>query len=332
MDRTSIVATLITTVALLGATAAAGGVTPNIIVNGDFEAWIPPGPSEPIQGTALDECIGVGHQAFYGSGTWQQRAENSAVAASENDTDGAAENVTAAGDQIGKFPVQEALFLSGYGYCVFSDEEGVDVAWLNPAKLARDDAVHWSTGDSTLVDTVDADADREARIAADTSLSDHNMWQAWSSPHQAYTADFDALEFDVEDGAISDKASVQVSLSATPLEEVTPWVAVFLDCSLNFNAAVLQDHQAGDGRVAVDPAEANLVTRGDACDPAAQNWTAADHDERHAILSHLRIVQVSFWGFNHGELDPSCECAIQIDNVAIFHASSAAEAAPGTLV
>lgn len=179
---------------------------------------------------------------------------------------------------------------------------------------------------------MDADADREARIAADKNLSDHNMWQAWPSPHQAYTADFDALEFDVEDGAISEKASVKVSLSATPLEEVTPWVAVFLDCSLNFNATVLQDHQAGDGRVAVDPAEANLVTRDNACDSAAQNWTDANNDERHEILSHLRIVQVSFWGFNHAELDPSCECAIQIDDVAIFHAASAAEAAPGTLV
>lgn len=276
------------------------------VVNGEFELFIPSQAAETLEGTPADECTGIGHQIFYGSETWQQKAENAATAAADGDASGAQSHATAAANQIANNPIEEAKFFAGYGHCVFSQEEGYDVVWFNPVETAREDAVHWSQADGNTqfaADFDDDEFDREVKIGANASASGHNLWQAWPSPHQAYSGSFDDLTFRVEDGEIPSSASVKVSLSATPSETVHQYVLLWLDCDLTFTAEQLTSSKVGD-TVQADPADAIFRSRDDSCDAAKQAWDGASSDEeRRDVLGRLRIVQLSFWGFNRGSQD-----------------------------
>ena len=306
---------------LLAPLALSGGVVPNPVVNGDFELFLPT-ELAPLEGTPVDECIGIGHQVQFGDDTLQSDLTGGPYTSPDPDNADPVAAVTRLTDD----PEGEARFLSGYGNCVWGTGDGYDLAWLNPVRTAQDDAIHWSAENMVGGDW-DGDGDREAKIP--NGGPGHNMWQAYPSPFQAFTANFDALEFDVDDGAIAPGSLVQISLSTTPLEVQNPWLVIFLDCGLNFPGSALLANMDANGHVAMDPADATLFSRNTGntqdCDAAAAAWAGASHAERHEILGRLRIVQLSFWSFHTAPNDPSCDCAILIDNVSLTHATTFAE-------
>lgn len=308
--------------------ATASGVAPvNPIVNGEFELSTPRALFDQTRGTPVDECTGVGHQVFYGSETPQARAEDAAEAAEKGSQEGVQENASAAADHADspEEAQEEALFQAGYGHCVFSEEEGYDLAWINPVSQTRKPAVGWSMHDEQDERTVtfgdfQGDGDREALFVQKPNGSGHNLWQSWLSQNQAFTADFQALEFTVESGTIPDNARIQVSLSATPLNNQSDEVPFFRDCALNFHGDDLAS-TLDDGRVSMDPVDAGFIDTGDRhCTDLADKWKTADDDERRDILSRLRVVQFSFWRFqNTGPL--------MIDDVSLTQTATVAEGA-----
>lgn len=184
---------------------------------------------------------------------------------------------------------------------------GDDVEWpwlvsMAPCEAGLVKAAQWSSSRVTQFGDVSGDGDREAvidgSIPADPFLgADHNFWQSYANPQQAYSGNFDALQFRLEGGEIPAGAYVQISLSATPLETVSPWVGVFFDCSLTFTN--LTPNEAGV--VSVDPATAAFASVYVDCEDAAAAWASASTTGRHTILSRLRIVQLSFWSFQTGD-------------------------------
>lgn len=175
------------------------------------------------------------------------------------------------------------------------------LARVHPCEAGAVKAAQWSSSRVTQFGDVDEDGDREALIdgslPADEGIgSSHNFWQAYPNPHQAYTADFDALRFRVEAGTIPPGAIVQLSLSTSPLAAPSPFVGIFLNCSLTFSRLTPDT----GGLVSADPVEASFASRHVDCDASAAAWAAGGEDERRAALGTLRIVQVSFWGFEAG--------------------------------
>lgn len=189
---------------------------------------------------------------------------------------------------------------------------------LAPCEAGIAKAAQWSTSRVTQFADDDGDGDREAiidgRIEPDPFVgADHNFWQSWASPHQAYWGDFDALRFRVEAGTIPAGASVQISYSATPFQAASPWAGVFIDCSLTFRTLT-----PVGGLVSVDPTTADFRSEYADCNAAKSAWDAAGPGvARHSILRRLRIVQLSFWRFQTG--DP-----IRIDGVELFNGKTVA--------
>jgi hypothetical protein len=309
--RSTLLILTVATLTTVAPMALAEGAVPNPVVNPGFEAALDNAATDAVEGTPADECVGVGHQVFYGDETVQSDLADD-------------QDPQAAADRVSEDPAGQALFTAGYGHCVYSDEKGTDVAWLNPVETAGDEAVQWSGHGDDRVGDLDEDGDREIGIAADGDH--HNLWQAWPSPFQAFTANFEALEFDVEAGALDDDASVKVSLSTNPLEAQTDRVLLFLDCDLTFTGEALEA-TTDDGRVSMSPTDAIFRSRSDNCDDAEATWEGANEEERAELLGRLRVVQLSFWGFEDAPEDPDCGCAAQIDDVALSHATSVAEEA-----
>jgi hypothetical protein len=176
--------------------------------------------------------------------------------------------------------------------------------WLvsvTPCEAGVLKAAQWSSSGVTQFGDLDGDEDREASIDGSRPVdpfigSAHNMWQSYANPQQAFTANFDALQFRVEDGAIPPGAYVQISLSASPLETVSPYVGIFLDCFLTFTNLTPN----GAGLVSVDPVDAQFASAYTDCDAAAAEWNASGAAGRREVLSRLRLVQTSFWGFETG--------------------------------
>lgn len=306
--------TVVVTMAMIGGIvfapdATGQGVAPNPIVNPDFELFLPPEIGEALTDTPADECVGVGHQVLYGDGTWQHALIDE-------------QDPAAAAGQVAGDPAGEAEFFAGVGHCVFSGEEGYDLAWINPVNTLSDDAIHWSDQGGTEFGDRDGDGDREAAVIS--GGAHHNFWQAWPSPFQAFTGNFDALEFDVEAGSIASSAAVILSFSATPLEAQSPWVGAFIDCQLRFSGSSMD---ASSGHVSVDPVEAVFSPSSPDCDAAKAEWDSGDDATKRQVLGRLRIIQLSFWGFERAAEDTTCECAVQIDNVSLSHATSVAEEA-----
>lgn len=207
---------------------------------------------------------------------------------------------------------------------VFEPDNPADLPWVlsvNPCHSSSLKATSWSSGRTVDVDDFDNDGDRETRFIAgpnDPVLGNHNLWQAYPNPHQAYVANFTALEFDVESGSVPAGAVVRLSLSTTPLTNPTPWVGLFVECNLVFRSAQLQPD--ADGRVSVDPTEGSLSSAYVDCNDAAAAWQGASADERREILDGLRLVQHSYWNWNSGSED------VVIDNVSMVGSRTAAEA------
>lgn len=296
----------------------AEGVVPNAVVNGDFELFVPGGADSPLRDSPADECIGVGHQALFGSDT----VPGTLAGGPYDGVNPGEGDPAAAVEKVAEDPEGEALFLSGYGHCVSSSEKGYDAAWLNAVSLGADPAAQWSGHDDDHVGDLDGDGDREIGIAAGSN--GHNLWQSIVQPFQAFTPNAEAFEFDVEAGEI--RGTVIFSMSATPLEAQSPWVGLWLDCQLAFPASLLLENMDEDGHVSVDPIDGTFTSRSADCDGAEENWKNAGTDEDlRKILGRLRLAQMSFWGFQTADADPACDCAIQIDNVSLTQATTVAE-------
>ncbi|HEX9711564.1 MAG TPA: hypothetical protein VGB52_03300 [Actinomycetota bacterium] len=197
------------------------------------------------------------------------------------------------------------------------------LARVHPCEAGAVKALHWSTSSVTQYGDFDGDGDREASIDGSRPSFEgigagHNMWQAYPSPHQAFTGNFDAFRFSVESGEIPRSAAVVLSFSTSPLDTPSPFVGVYFNCDLTFGSLESDE----DGQVSVDPASGNFRSRHSDCDAAATAWTSADEAGRRSILGRLRIVQVSFWGFETG--DP-----LLLDDVEIAGARTVVEELAG---
>lgn len=307
-------ATVGITIALLTVTIPALAQEPsprNPVVNGEFELDSPVG--NVLADTPADECIGIGHQVLFGS----QSPQGKIAGGSYDDPDPAQSDPQGAAEDVANDPEGEALFASGYGHCVWGEDTGYDLCWCNPASLASDEAIHWSGHDDDTVDNFDGDEDREIKITKDSGH--HNLWQAFPSPHQAYTGNFDALELRVEDGQIANSARVVVTFSATPLQAQSPWVGYFGDCSLSFSA-----DQFTAGPNSIDPVDASFSSKSADCEDAKDEWDNGDDADKRDVLGRLRIVQLSFWGWDNVDT-PDDE--VVLDGISLAGASLAAEEA-----
>lgn len=290
------------------------------VTNSDFEAPpVPDAVAEPLEGSPIDECIGVGHQAQYGyespqgtatGGTYDQPNPDAA------DPQQAATNVT-------EDPEGEAVFAAGYGHCVWGADTGYDLAWVHP-KARTTQPAHWSTEiNAPAADfgyNFDDDPfDREVKLIADDSLAHHNLWQWMGSKHQAFTPDADSLSMDIEAGDVSG----QVKLILTNLGMNPESTDYYQPCSLTFTQAQLTDAMDGDGHIAADPTNAQFAARAPSCQDLKDAWDDESDDvSKRDVLSQTRITQLSFWGWERGTDTDSV-----IDNVELPGASTAAEAA-----
>lgn len=295
------------TLSVLVPYGAANGLLPvSSVTNGDFEAHLPEAAGDLLADTPVDTCIGIGHQIWWGEDTILGDATNA-------DVDSAAQ----------RDPAEEATKYAGLGNCVYSANDGYDVVWLNAVTMAKREAVHWShmPGDVKSVEfgDHDGDGDREARMPANRQLSGHNLWQAYPSAHQAFSANFQEFRFKVEDGAVPAGALVQISLSAEPLEVQNGELLLDIDCSLNIRGALLQP--GADGWVRVDPVDAQLVAYKGTPDCAGivEDFNSGNERDARYALGRTRVVQLSFWSFNTGSE------SVTIDDVAMYHPTTAAE-------
>lgn len=327
---------VLTGLALVGVPLASAQAehTTGPVENGDFEQPIvPPETFETAEGTPADACIGVGHQVFFGPESAAGQATGG-EAGHPNPDEGDPE---AAADTITEDPEGWAVFQSGYGHCVYEpDSKGVDVAWINPVERGQQPAM-WSTHpyfpSTEFGFNFDGDPfDREAKflpLDPDEPMNTHNLWQSYVSQPGVYTANFDQLEFHVEAGEIPHSATVRLSLSGTPMDGQSPYVAGYQDCILTFTAEMFDP--AGNGEVAVDPLDANLRNDpGDAteyCETAVDTFNdeEASEEERRDALGRLRIVQISFWDFNVEQ----GETPVVVDDVAMPGSSTVVEEAAG---
>lgn len=182
---------------------------------------------------------------------------------------------------------------------------GAELPWpwlvsIAPCEQGVMKALHWSSSRVTQFADYDGDGDREAQIDGSRPVdpligASHNFWQAYPSPHQAFTADFDALRFRVESGTVPPGALVQISLSSVPFSDVSPFVGLFIDCFLTFT-----NLSPTGGVVSRDPVTATFSAAWSGCSDEAGAWAAADDAGRRAILATMRIVQHSFWQFQTG--------------------------------
>lgn len=287
----------------------------NPIANGGFDLpFMPDEVDDLLANTPADECIGIGHQANFGTDTWQEDASNGISALATGDPDNATAHAVGGANRWSEDPVEEALFTAGYGYCVWSDEEGYDYAWIHPRDSAtkpagwsrdiRDPSVEFGTN-------LPGDPDPFNRAAVFTAGEGAgiNLWQSYLAPHRAWSGNHQTLGLDVLSGEIPKSASIQIILSTSPLEEMGQWVVLDEDCSLTYSGQVLRENLE-DGRVTVDPVDnAVFRARTDACRAAAEAWGEGSPDERREVLGRLQMFQFTFWSWNSGNSD------VVVDNI-----------------
>lgn len=306
----------------LVALAAGTGASPaGPVTNSDFE--LPPFPdelNEPLTDSAIDECIGIGHQVLYGEET-PQGTTTGGTYDDPNPEEGSAED---AADQVAENPGDEAMFASGYGHCVWGEDTGYDLVWLHP-KARTTQPAHWSTDIREKpvefgYNFDDDPFDREAKILADSSKAGHNLWQWMGSKHQAFTPDADSLSMDIEAGDVSGTVKLILTNVGTNPDSTD----YYQPCSLTFSQSQLADAMDADGHIEADPTEAVFTAREDSCEELKADWETGDEDERRDVLSQTRITQLSFWNWNSGT-----ETDTVIDNVQLPGATTAVEAAAG---
>jgi hypothetical protein len=328
------------------------GVGP--VTNGDLEQPFAPDPVvEPLRGSVVDSCFGIGHQVLFGSDSTQSEItgaepyselvpptdEDPATigAWAEERIDGLSQAPSALqdrGEAVLEDPENEAQEERrdqiGPDSCVWGPEDGYDVVYLTPVERTQQ-PVHWSMNPNNpgVVFGYGFDDDplnRAALFPDDPTVSNFNMWQWAGSPHQAWSANVDAFEFDVlNDASIHDEARFQLILTPIPLgsqaaEPTQLQDTAYNDCSLTFDGEQLRQATNEDGHVAASPVEASFASKSERCEHLEQAWTEADDEEtKRSILGQVRINQLNFNGWNLGQ-DP-----IVIDNIELSGASTAAE-------
>lgn len=157
---------------------------------------------------------------------------------------------------------------------------------------------------------VDADGDGDLEMTIPAGASGHNFYQAFANPQQAFSANFEALSFDVEvDGAslASLRGAVILSTSLSPFNDLNTYVPGNVECALRFDAGVLASGAVTAvpgpaGRtylhVEVEPTKARFTSYWPGCTDEAAAFNAADDAGKRAILGTMRLVQSSFWNFN----------------------------------
>lgn len=303
------------------ATAAHGHDDP--VTNGDFEIGLgPKAVVTVVEGTPADTCVGIGHQVFWGTDSPQQELLGDASHPAVR-PDGPQQLVEAYLD--GDRDVREdAEDQSGVGHCVSSKSEGADSVWVTP-KERLETPLFWSTAlepdrSADFGFSFDSDPfDREVRIPADASKSGHNIWQTFPSKQEAYTANFTTYQFTVEDGQIPSKAKIEVSLSLSPGYAQHPFVGVFYEAQVVFDAEDMVPN--ANGVVQPDPLQDGRIECPDyqPCRDFRSDYQDADEDGKRALLGQTRLTQNSFWSFNRGDTD------VVLDDISIVGATTAAE-------
>lgn len=290
--------------------------------NGDFERpFIPEVVPDALEGTPLDGCYGVGHQVLWGTDSPQGVLLGTgpfSPTEAEPNPEGLVDRYGEEDRPIDKAR-DDAAAQVGPDTCVFGSEEGYDLVWLDP-KASTEKASGWSfhAPDPSVefgYDLDDDPFDREVRFLTGGEGSIHNLWQSYANRHQAFTGNFDHLEFVIEDGQLptETQASVKVSLSSAPSHHADPTFPVEIDCVLTFHVTELAEH-VQDGVVQMSPLDAQFSPDSDDC-PA---YSGTDEEKR-ATLGQLRIVQLSFWRFNQADQP------LVIDDIALPGATLYAE-------
>lgn len=318
LQRTAVIVAGIALVTVFLPATAAQGVSPvGPITNPDFEAGPTLGPAQDTaEGSPADECVGVGHQALYGSGSPQ----GTATGGSYGSPDPSNADPHGAVAQVQEDPEGEAEFAAGYGHCEWSSQDGYDLAWVHPVARAQQPA-HWSMDiRNPSVDfghNFDDDPfDREVKFLADASASGHNLWQWMGSPHQAFTPNAEAFSLDIEAGS-PERGVVTFVLTTVPME--TQGESYYKPCRLVFTAEQIADAAGEDGHAEVSPLDGRFVSRDSSCDALEQKWDGGTDAEKREVLGSTRITQFDFWGWNRNP-EP-----VVVDNVQLVGATTVAE-------
>lgn len=290
--------------------------------------------SQALDDSPADHCFGVGHQVFWGSETPQGEATGGQLNPYALDPSGLPDpseaDPQAAADSVQDDPEGEAMFLAGQGECVYGDDTGYDLAWVQPADRSEQPA-HWSMDpQNPSVDwgtTYDDDPmDREAVFTTDGEGAHHNMWQWFGSPHQAWTPNAEALTLTLEQGDAPSNAAIKVSLSTIPDESTGPG-GYYVACQLTFTGDLVNANADADGNVAVSPLDADLNARHSSCDSLEAQFDGGTDAEKRDALGETRITQVSFWGWNQAST-PVVVDDIQLEGATTYAEDAALDAAP----
>lgn len=197
-----------------------------------------------------------------------------------------------------------------------------------------DEALFWETkgilGETTTFEDADGDGDREAVIAsclAPDCWGVRNLLQSLTATSQAFSANFTAYTFVVEEGSVPDEASVWIRISFRPacLEPSFPY---YCDVTLAWDGSSMQTDE--EGLVRLDPAQTRFVctsvtpdggvspaTHDPICERFREDWEAADEQQRRALLDQARITHQFFWAFSKGA-DPVVVDDVSIEGAAPF--------------
>lgn len=332
--------------------AVADSVAPvGPVTNGGFEnPFVPDQVYDALEGSPADTCVGVGHQVYWGEGSTQYQLTGDKSPLENGEPEAEPNNVFpvivrfADAERPVEEASEEAAFQAGYESCVWNKEEGKDQAWVQPSEEAREPS-GWSTDDrpeaggAAIEYGYDHDNDlfdREVLIKADPTTGAHNLWQSGFKKHQAYTMNYDAFTFEIEnwdeikdlEDPFGTKASIQVTFSVTPSQEQNPWIGIFADGSLTFTSATIEEKaREGDGTVSLSPVhdvDSVSCRNYPPCLEIQEELTTSPSDDdeeekKRALLGRLRLVQMSFWRFNQAPSD------IVLDDVAIDGYTSVAD-------
>lgn len=287
---------LVTTPLALG-----GGIAPvNPVINGDFDTDVPFTPPQELA-VLGDVCVGVGHQAL----------------------DVADDAPTGDPNALAAYAVDHATMIADdpeyLTYCQIHN----DVADVNAWRKLSSGAPTWSRDSGVEIVDADGDGDREAVIPTRAVDFNHDLWQSWASPQQAWSLDFDAFAFTVESGAIPSSANNQIGFSLTPSYAQHPYVGIFWEGAVHFTSADMRPD--ANGRVTMDPVRDGSIICPSGYTPCLEfraAYAAADDAGKHTLLGQARIVQTSFWAFNN------LAGPVAIDDIAFEGAKLAVETAP----
>lgn len=322
MSHAKLSAALFASVLVLLPLALAEGVVPapfQPLMNGHFEtsaeSW-----ATDLAEPFVDRCFGVGHQALVPAySPWGDQ-----LVAWANDPGSVDVDDPAFVDDATGYPVAYAEENAATPtLLVDCDPQYREVAMLNPAEKVDDPGFMWSNDPGTTFGDMDGDGDREVRIPQVPAEHPHNLWQSVVTTSQAWSLDFDAFTFRVEEGVIPPAANVQVGFSLTPGYEQSPWIGSYWEGALLFRASDMSP--GADGRVAMDPVilgEIVCPAGYTPCEDLRAGYAAADDAGKRTLLGRLRIVQTSFWSVSGGA------GAVTLDDVFIAGAKTMAETAP----